>query len=84
VGDDERLRPNNFFVIVVIRRRVLRVRKASDAHRGLDRFSRRALTGAKTTVGLWTLFHNGHLWLRKKTQNEITKKSNSPPHGFVT
>jgi len=41
----------------------------------LDRFSRRALTGAKTTVGLWTLLHNGHHWLRKKTQNEIKKKA---------
>jgi len=52
-------------------------------HQHTHRFSRCGLTGAKTTVGLWVLLHNGLLWLREKTQNEITTKSNSPPHGFV-
>jgi hypothetical protein len=51
-------------------------------HRGLERFSRRGLTGAKTTIGLWVLLHNGLLWLREKTQNEMTTKNNPPPPDF--
>ena len=45
-------------------------------HRGLTRFSRRSLSGAKTTLGLWTLLHNGMIALNKKSQNENQQNQN--------
>ena len=47
--------------------------------RNLTRFSRRGLRGAKTTIGLWTLLHNGLLWLDEKTKTENQQKTDSPP-----
>ena len=52
------------------------------AHHGLSRFSRRGLQGAKTTVGLWVLLHNGLLWLKEITKTENTQKNNHPPPDF--
>jgi hypothetical protein len=49
------------------------------ANRGLTRFSRRGLRGAKTTVGLWVLLHNGLLWLDEKSQTENQQKNNPTP-----
>lgn len=49
------------------------------ANRNLTRFSRRGLRGAKTTVGLWTLLHNGLLWLDENTKNDIQQKIDLTP-----
>jgi hypothetical protein len=51
-------------------------------HRGLTRFSRRGLQGAKTTVGLWVLLNNGLLWLNEKDKAENTTKTNTTPPDF--
>jgi transposase len=51
-------------------------------HRGLTRFSRRGLTAAQTTVGLWVLLHNGLLWLRGEAQAEKAPEPNCPPPDF--
>jgi len=49
------------------------------ANRSLTRFLRRGLRGAKTTVGLWTLLHNGLLWIDEKSQTEKQQKNNPTP-----
>ena len=51
-------------------------------HRGLTRFSRRGLTAAQTTVGLWILLHNGLLWLRGQTPAENTPEIDGHPPDF--
>jgi hypothetical protein len=48
-------------------------------HRGLSRFSRRGLQGAKTMVGLWVLLHNGLLWMNEKAQTENKPKTEALP-----
>jgi hypothetical protein len=51
-------------------------------HRGLSRFSRRGLQGAKTTIGLWVLLHNGLLWLKEINKTENSCKNEQLPPDF--
>ena len=56
-----------------------RKRAASIERCFADMKKHRGLTGAKTTVGLWALLHNGLLRQREKTQQETTTKNHTPP-----
>jgi len=75
---------------LIVRAELYRRRSASiercfgemKTHRGLSRFSRRGLQGAKTTVGLWVLLHNGLLWLKEIAKTENTQKNHHPPPDF--
>jgi len=51
-------------------------------HRGLTRFLRRGLRGAKTTVGLRVLLHNGLLRINEKDKAENTTKTKTTTPDF--
>ena len=51
-------------------------------HRGLTRFLRRGLRGAKTTVGLRVLLHNGLLRINEKGKAENTTKTKTTTPDF--